>query len=202
MSKTLPKFEDYKAPWEVDSDGNEIPEDQQNLDPALLKKKLYKALEDRHRVVTERDGLQTELTQAKADLATERKKTEGEDEKAKREAQEALDAAKREGGLAALKLEVALDIEGITPAQAKRLAKRLSGSTQEELEADAKAIAEDFGLGKAAPQGEDDGDDDGDEPPVVPGRPRTPRAVGDPTPNDAKLPAADGVTVNKLFPRR
>lgn len=202
MSKKLPVFEDYKAPWEVDSSGNAIPEDEQQLDPALLKKKLYDVLTDRQRLVGERDTIQTELSQVKTDLDAARRKDEGADEKAKREAQEALDAAKAEGGLEALKLDVALDIEGITPKQAKRLAKRLTGKTREELVEDANGLVEDFGLGGKTDNGTSD-EDEGQAPEATTAsRPQRLRAGGDPAPNAAALPAATADKVDELFPRR
>lgn len=200
MSKTtLPKFEDYKAPWEIDSTGAAIPEDEQKLDPARLKKFLHGLLSDKERLQTTVETVTAERDDVKGKLDAKAREGESDDAKSKREREEAIAAAEKKGSLAALKLEVALDIDGITPAQAKRLAKRLTGETQEELEADAKAIAEDFGLGKKDESKDDD--DKGDDK-VVPGRPRAPRAAGDPEPNQANLPASDADTVNKLFPRR
>lgn len=59
-----------------------------------------------------------------------------------------------------LKLEVALDKapEGMSPAQIRKLAKRLSGSSREELEADADELFGDF-----APSGDEGGQDEGGE---------------------------------------
>jgi len=75
---------------------------------------------------------------------------------AQRAADQASEAEKRatsaEGK--ALRLEVALDKapEGMSLAQVRKLAKRLSGSTQEELEADADELFADFA---PAPQNDD-----------------------------------------------
>lgn len=199
MSK-LPKIEDYKAPWEIDSTGADVPAEEQQIDPVRLKKYLHGLLSDKDRLQATVETVTAERDEVKTKLDEKSREGETEDAKSKREAEDAIKAAKAEGKLEALKLEVALDIEGITPAQAKRLAKRLSGQTQEELEADAKAIAEDFGLGKKEAA---DGEDEDDEPPAPVGRPRKLRANGDPEPtsNDG-LPAASTDSVNKLFPRR
>lgn len=201
MTKKLAsKLEDYKAPWEINkATGEDIPEDEQEVDKAALKKYLYGLLGDKDRLQTtvatvtgERDTLQQTL---------DAKTREGEDDeqKRKREHDDAVKAAKAEGDLAKLKYDVALDIEGITPAQAKRLAARLTGTTQEELEEDAKGLVEDFGIGKKA---SDDGDE-GDEGGQPAGRPQKLRAAGDPKPNDRDAaPATDPESINKLFPRR
>lgn len=207
LKTPLVKFEEYKAPWEVDSDGNEIPEDKQEIDPGKLKKYLHGLLSDKDRLQTtvttvtgERDELQT-----KFDAKT--REGESDDEAKQREHQKAIDAAKAEGSLPALKLEVALDIEGITPKQAKALAKRLTGTSREELEEDAEAIVEEFGLVKDESSQSTEGDegkdgDEGNEPATPARRPRRPRAGGDPAPSTPSLPdPSDTAKLNELFPR-
>lgn len=59
----------------------------------------------------------------------------------------------------ALRLEVALEKspDGTTPAQIRTLAKRLSGSTREEMEADAVELIKEFGLGGGKPPSFDGG---------------------------------------------
>lgn len=61
----------------------------------------------------------------------------------------AAEEKKRADGaeLSALKLDVALDKapEGMSPADVRKLAPRLSGTTREELEKDAEELFEDFG---------------------------------------------------------
>lgn len=200
MTKKLAsKLEDYKAPWEINkTTGEDIPEDEQEVDKAALKKYLFGLLGDKDRLQTtvatvtaERDTLKTQLDE---------KTREGEDDeqKRKREHDDAVKAAKAEGDLAALRYEVALEVDGITPAQAKRLAKRLTGTTRDELEEDAKGLVEDFGIGKAS---EEPGEGDEAGPPA--GRPRKLRASGDPKPNERDAaPATDAESINKLFPRR
>lgn len=197
---TLPKLEDYKAPWELDSTGADLPEEDQKIDPARLKKYLHGLLSDKERLQTtvttvtgERDALQKTVDD---------KAREGEDDAARkqREAQEAIDAAKAEGGLGALKLDVALDVEGITPKQARTLAKSLSGQTREELEAHAKELSEAFGIGGPAGDEEEHEEEHGQ---TAARRPRVPRASGDPKPNERKLPDPnDPAAVLAAFPLR
>lgn len=196
----LAKLEDYKAPWEVNSEGADVPDDEQVIDKTKLKKYLHGLLSDKDRLQTtvttvtgERDELQTKLTDAV-------KKTENDEQRQERERQEALDAAKASGGLEALKLDVALDIEGITPKQAKTLAKSLAGKDRAELVAHAESLVELFGIGKPKAN-EDEGHEE--ELQAAPtGRPRTPRAAGDPEPMTPALPKSDAKTVNEVFPRR
>lgn len=193
----LPKYEDWNAPWEVDSTGEPLPVEDQKLDPARLKKYLHNLLTDKERlqatvttVTGERDTLRTQLD-------SKAREGEGDEERREREKAEAIAAAKGEGALQALKLEVALDVPGITPAQAKRIAARLTGKDRDELEADAKGLAEDFGIGKSQ-----DSDDEDDEPTAA-RRPRRLSSSGDPAPTTGKLPdASDPEQLNKLFPRR
>lgn len=197
----LAKLEEYKAPWEVDSTGAEIPEESQQVDKAALKRYLHGVLSDKARLQTtvatvtgERDTLKTE-----ADKAS--RANEDDAAKVERERQEAITAAKAEGGLPALKLDVALDVEGITAKQAKTLAKSLSGQTREELVASAEELVEAFGLVRPA-AGEGDGEDAAEEPRVVPGRPRVARANGDPNPTAKALPdPKDPAAMAAAFPR-
>lgn len=197
----LPKLEDWKAPWEVDANGADIPEENQTLDPARLKKHLHNLLGDKERLQANVTTVTAERDDFKSKLDEAARANEGDEERRKREQQEAIDAAKAEGSLNALKLEVALDIDGITGKQAKALAKRLSGSTREELAEDAKTTIEDLGLqiGKpAAPEG-DEGDDEGKPSPAS--RPRRQTASGDPRPNERSLPdPTDPVAMAKAFP--
>lgn len=206
MSKTtaLPKLEDYKAPWEVDSTGADVPDEEQTVDKGRLKKYLHGLLTDKDRLQTTVTTVTSERDAAKA--AADEKAREGEtaDQAAKRETEKAIADARAEGGLEALKLEVALDIEGITPKQAKRLAKRLSGKTREELAEDAEGLVEDFEIGKKveAPSDEDENETEDDPVAQAARRPTRLRAAGDPDPTATDLPAADRKTTDELFPRR
>lgn len=197
----LAKLEEYKAPWEVDSTGAAIPEDDQKVDPARLKKYLHGLLSDKVRlqdsvttVTGERDALKTAAD-------AEARKGETDDAKQTREREDAIKAAEAKGDLKALALDVALDIDGITAKQAKTLAKRLVGKDRAELEADAKAVAQEFGYGQKADAEEGDEDEDGVQTPAS--RPRRPAAQGDPNPSSPSLPdASDNDVIGKLFPRR
>jgi hypothetical protein len=59
----LPKFEDYKAPWEVDTTGNPVAADEQVLDPAKLKKHLWNILSDKEKAQIARDTNATKVTE-------------------------------------------------------------------------------------------------------------------------------------------
>ncbi len=48
-TQKLPKFEEWKAQWEVDAEGKDIPEDEQQFDAARAKKLIYDLLSDKHR---------------------------------------------------------------------------------------------------------------------------------------------------------
>lgn len=52
----LPKFEEFKAPWELDSAGNPIEADKQEVDAEKLKKHLYNVLSDKEKAQTARDA--------------------------------------------------------------------------------------------------------------------------------------------------
>lgn len=196
---TRPPFpknvEDWKAPWEVDADGNELPEDDQQLDPARLKKYLHGLLSDKER-------LQTSLSETTARAeAAEREIAEAADPKALEDLQtkyaaavKERDEAKKGSSVEALKYEIALE-KGLTKAQAKRLL----GSSREELEQDADELLRTFG-GKAK-NDDPDGDDAGrarrrasatpvtrTRTPVARTRSRTPKRSGSPT-----WPSADEV---------
>lgn len=158
----LPEYAEYKAPWE--KEGRE-------LDPELAKKFAYSLLQQNQTlnekvaaVTGERDGFK-----AKVDEAA--RQGESETEALKREKKELEDklASVPDTSAEVLKLTVALE-QGLTPHQAKRLV----GTTKDELEADAKELVESFG-------GSGKGEDNGDKPPS-----RTPRRLnnaGDPDPD-------------------
>jgi hypothetical protein len=52
----LPKFEDFKAPWELDSAGNPVEADKQEVNPEQLKKHLWNVLSDKEKAQTARDA--------------------------------------------------------------------------------------------------------------------------------------------------
>lgn len=176
--KTKLTLETYKAPWEIDGDGNDLPDDQQEIDPARLKKYLFGLISDKETAVEARDKAQADLTVANEALNEKARKDESDEQRRAREAQE-RDAeleTLRTQGRRSLALEVALDQDGITKVQAKALAKVLQGNTEEELDASAKTLISELGLTKVS--GDEDDEDDG-----VPGaRPRRLRTPGDPAP--------------------
>lgn len=118
------------------SDGGEGAGEEFDKDRALST--IRKQRESEKKLKAERDELREKLQQHE-------RANESEKEKAEREKAEAIDrATKAEGN--ALRLEVALDKapDGMSLGQVRKLAKRLSGSTKEELEADADELFADF----------------------------------------------------------
>lgn len=61
----LPKFEEFKAPWETDANGQAIAEDAQVVDKALLKKWAYNVLSDKEKAQIARDTARSENTTLK-----------------------------------------------------------------------------------------------------------------------------------------
>lgn len=183
QSKKKLTLEDYKAPWEIDADGNDLPEDQHQIDPERLKKYLFGLLSDKESAVEARDKAQADLATANEALNAKTRQDESDEQRRAREAQERDTEIEtlRTQARRSLALEVALSQDGITKAQAKTLAKVLQGTTEDELDANAKTLIDELGLAKAA-GGEDDGDDDDDNPPVG-ARPRRLRTPGDPAPH-------------------
>lgn len=106
-------------------------------------------------------------------LASKAKQLEDANKTEMQKLTEALEASKAEGAKstgALLKLEVALDKapEGMSVAQVRKLAKRLTGSTKEELESDAEELFDEFKPAGTAGR--------------IPGRPKERlRGGGDPT---------------------
>ena len=138
----LPEYTEFKAPWE--KDGREI-------DPEKAKKFVYSLLQQNQTlegkvatVTGERDALQTKVDEAAREGENETQKLQRE----KKELEDKL-AKAGESNIEVLKLQVALD-KGLTSVQAKRLV----GTTKEELEADADELVESFG--GSGKQGEDD----------------------------------------------
>jgi hypothetical protein len=159
--KALAKYEDWKAPWEVNADGEDIPAEEQEFDAQRARKRIYDLLADRNRAqdtvaeVTERaEQLEAKLAEAADPKALEDLQKEAQ------KAREDAEKAKSGGNVLALKYEVALD-KGLTKSQARRLI----GETREDLEADAEELLETFGgKGKRSNKDDDDNDDDGPTP--------------------------------------
>lgn len=165
----LPKFEDFKAPWEIDLKEGEEP----TFDFEKGKRYLYNVLSDKEKAQTERDEAKQERDALKSEKEAKDREGESEADRLKRELAETQDKLKKaeekddEDSPAVLRLKVALE-QGLSETQAKRLV----GTTKEELEADAKELLESFG-------GAGDGEDNGGEGPRTRPRRQT-RNPGDP----------------------
>jgi hypothetical protein len=180
----LPKFEDFKAPWEQDgaekdADGNPV------VKPEELKKHLYNLLTDKDKLqtkVAERDTKITALETAATEAA---RAGETASEKTAREVQEAINAAKAAQDAAKtsqreLQQQLAAARVGIPEEDAGRL----QGETLEEMVADAKAMQERWGTPKKAEEGDGAG-------PGVRQQPRRLNNAGDPDPHGSGEASVD-----------
>jgi hypothetical protein len=166
-NKQLPKFEDYLAPWEVDGDGKKLDEPAE-LDPARLKKHLYNLLSDKTRLQETVADKDTEVAQAQQALKDLQTQHENEDQRKERENKEREDrlakAEAREQERAKIDaIAEEFEEQGITSAQAKRLAKRVSGENEKDWIADARELVEDnfkVGVKPATAETDDSTDDD------------------------------------------
>ena len=170
----LVEYDEYKAPWE--KEGREI-------DPEKAKKFVYSLLQQNQTlegkvaaVTGERDTLQSKIDEAAREGESETQRLQRENTEMKEKL-----AKSGESNIEVLKLQVALD-KGLTSVQAKRLV----GTTKEELEADADELVESFG--GSGKQGEDDGEG---KPPSR--QPRKLSNAGDPDPD------GDDIDVDKAL---
>lgn len=172
----LPKFEDYKAPWEMDLKEGDEP----TFDFEKGKRYLHSVLSDKEKATTKLAEKETELTSLKAKLAEKEREGESEMDKLKRERDEAKAEAEKakQPDIDRIKLEVAFE-KGLTKTQMKRLV----GTTKEELEADADELVKEWGPNKGSDEGDDEG---GNSTPS-----RQPRSgmknPADPKPGDGKI---------------
>lgn len=175
---TLPKLEDWKAPWEVDLKEGDDPKEAIDLDK--LKRYVHGVLGDKERTQAERDTIKTERDTLKAEKDAAARKDESDVDRLTRERDEALEKARKAGetSIETIRLQVALD-KGLTKTQAKRLV----GSTKEELEADADEILTEWGNPASSGDSEEEGDDTLLRKAPV-GQART---AGDPRPNESAL---------------
>jgi hypothetical protein len=174
----MPKFEEWTPPWGTDDE---------QLDTDKVKKLIYdlkvdkEVLQDKNATLTtERDNVTRERDDVKRQLDEKSREGESETDKLKREVQELKDAAAAaakdpKDDVERLKLEVALD-KGLTLVQAKRLL----GTTKEELEQDADELVASFG---GTGNGDNDDDDDAGDQGDVRRTPRQVRNSADPKPN-------------------
>lgn len=150
----LPKFEEFKAPWELDAAGLEIAEDDQKVDPKRIKRHLYNVLSDKERLQESVKILEADKAAVQKKLDEAARKDETETDALKRQVEELTKkaAAGEQQTVENLKLAVALD-KGLTSIQAKRLV----GATREELEKDADDLVASFGGGGQNPDASEDG---------------------------------------------
>jgi hypothetical protein len=138
------KFEEYNAPWEVDADGKvlETPED---IDPVKLKKYIFGLIEDKETLQEKLTTAETQVAQANDQLAEVRREHENDEQRRAREEKEreTANAALEQKATFADRLDVALDIPGISAARARVLAKRLTGKDANEWKASAEEIIDD-----------------------------------------------------------
>lgn len=169
---TLPKFEDWKAPWETDLQEGDDPKEK--LDLAKLKRFVYGVLGDKEKAKTEvetvtaaRDELQQKVDEASRANETEAQRLKRENDELRAKAAKAA-----EPDLEKLKLKVALK-KGLDETAMKRL----TGTTEEELMADADELLENW-----KPVTRQDGEEeDGGEGPAI--RPKSNlHNPGDPDP--------------------
>jgi hypothetical protein len=121
----LPKFEDWKAPWEVDSAGNPIEADKQEVDAEKLKKHLYNVLTDKEKAQTARD---TALQQI-GTLTTERDSLK-----------QAVEAKADEGKTELQKLQESINALTTRAEQAEHDKDRLAVLTQHKIKPEAHSL--------------------------------------------------------------
>lgn len=73
----VPKFEDFKAPWETDAQGNPIAEADQVVDKSQLKKWAHALLTDKEKAQVARDTARSENTELKTKVTDLEAKVSG-----------------------------------------------------------------------------------------------------------------------------
>ena len=121
----LPKFEDFKAPWELDSAGNPIEADKQEVDAEKLKKHLYNVLSDKEKAQAARD---TALQQV-GTLTTERDTLK-----------QAAEAKADEGKTELQKLQESINALTTRAEQAEHDKDRLAVLTQHKIKPEAHSL--------------------------------------------------------------
>lgn len=169
----VPSFEEFKAPWEVDSDGNEIPEDEQEVDRSVLKKLLWNLRRDKAKALTQKQQVEAERDQLKEKVAEKEREGESEVDRLKREKAELEQklAKSPADDVEKTRLKAALEA-GLPAKHVGRLNQSLTDF--DELVEDAKELMASFGGGAST---NTDDDDDTDTPR---GRPTRQRTNGDP----------------------
>lgn len=179
------KFEDWTPPWGSDDE----------FDAAKAAKLVYDLKVDKETLQGKNSNLATKANdlQGKLDeLASNDEPDEKpKDKKAEPKSKDEEKTKVSDSDLWALKLEVALD-KGLSKVQAKRLV----GSTLEELATDADELVASFGGAGAA---NEDDDKDEDETPVPSRQPRRLNNPGDPNPDEGKAISVEKAM--ELIPR-
>lgn len=169
----LPALEDWHAPWEVNDDGDVIPEDEQTVDTGKLRKYLHGLLKDKNRLQAKVETLTGERDDLKGKIDEQQREGESETDRLKREnaeLQKKIDAGP-EVDVEKLRLEAALEV-GLPRKHVGRLNRDLTDL--DDLIEDAKELQASFG-------GAGDTDNDGEKDKDTPrGRPRPVRTPGDP----------------------
>lgn len=158
----LPKFEDWKRPWK-----------EEEFDAEKAAKLIYNLHKDKEALAeakttltTERDALQTKVTEFEDKDLSEVEKLRKENERLKNGTgpkPEPKAPAADGDDLEKARLEIALE-KGLTLKEAKRLA----GSTREELESDADDYLEETGRGATGGEdGSKSGGKEGQAPPSI-----------------------------------
>jgi hypothetical protein len=66
----IPKFEDFKAPWETDANGQPLAEEAQVVDKGVLKKWAWNLMNDKDKAQTGRDTHATKIGELTAQIET------------------------------------------------------------------------------------------------------------------------------------
>lgn len=166
------KFEDWTPPWSEDE-----------FDASKAAKLVYDLKVDKETLQGKNSNLVTKVNDLQGQLDEVTPEGDEDEKPGKTKAEpKSKDEGKTkvsDSDLWAMKLEVALD-KGLTKVQAKRLI----GSTVEELAQDADELVKSFGGTGAAPEDDDKKEDE--ESPVPSRQPRRLNNPGDPNPEEGK----------------
>lgn len=186
----LPKIEDWKAPWEK-NEGDEIDAEKAKVFTYSLLQREEKALNEAASAKKALETVQAEKDALQKTIDDKAREGESESDRMKREIaelQKRLDEKPKGDDIETIRLRVALD-KGLTLSQAKRLV----GTTEEEILADVEELLKDL-----APKNDKEKDDDDDD--DTPVR-RTPRRVSNPLDPDDRAPKFDVDKAVDLIPR-
>lgn len=145
--KALPPLEEWLAPWEKDKDGKKLDEPE-DIDPGKIKKFLHGLLGDKFKLQEQVASAEAARTSLETTLTDLQRKNESDEQRREREDKERNDrlakAEAREKERAKVDaIADAFEEDGITPAQARKLASRVKGDDEEAWLKDAKELVED-----------------------------------------------------------